>query len=71
VLDSIKTFMEASDSSQDDKHHMLVRMIAAYYKVGLDAFTLEQGQVTKLAGSALSQQENLSVLNHLYFDSLL
>lgn len=61
VLDSLKNILESESRSQDEKNLLLVKMIAAYYKVGLDAFTLEQGQVTHLAGSALSQQENLSI----------
>ena len=41
VLDTLKNILESEGRTQDDKNLLLVRMIAAYYKVGLDAFTLE------------------------------
>lgn len=54
VLEALKIMLESQERGEQDKNLMLVRMIAAYYKVGLDAFTLEQGQVTHLAGTPLT-----------------
>ena len=37
-------------------------MINSLYKVGIEAFTAEQGQITSLTTSAIQKQEKLSVI---------